>query len=335
MGRRGHRVAAAEAPMIALLLAGALSLSTPDLTCRVRSGTGQIVRSMSRRQTFRRLTGYPTGRTGYVVDHIVPLGDGCGGADLPSNMQWLSLTEWKAKTAWERRDGCKPWWNGTYTRLLQHAINGCADGTTPRELCDALPWLRRANLPGAPRETGEARPDVSGLLFGAASAKTPALRKVRSLSQAWGRSVSDLPESASGPLLATSAQDSGLLGMDRVQTRRWIRAAPSPRRHDSGAPLLVGVASRPDTRRAMGASPLRQPALRQAGASIPWRQPGQSGGQRREAATLAISQERVSERARLFGRDYVSLARQAPLHSLSDRETAHRRILRARGSGGS
>jgi hypothetical protein len=40
---------------------------------------------------------------GYVIDHIKPLD--CGGADDPSNMQWQSVAEGKAKDKWERQ-GC-------------------------------------------------------------------------------------------------------------------------------------------------------------------------------------------------------------------------------------
>jgi len=40
-------------------------------------------------------TGYPHGRPGYVVDHIIPLE--CGGADSPSNMQWQTIAEANAK----------------------------------------------------------------------------------------------------------------------------------------------------------------------------------------------------------------------------------------------
>lgn len=40
---------------------------------------------------------------GYVVDHIKPLA--CGGKDHPSNMQWQTVAEGKAKDKWERK-GC-------------------------------------------------------------------------------------------------------------------------------------------------------------------------------------------------------------------------------------
>ncbi len=41
---------------------------------------------------------------GYVIDHITALA--CGGLDLPSNMQWQSVAEGKAKDKWERK-GCQ------------------------------------------------------------------------------------------------------------------------------------------------------------------------------------------------------------------------------------
>ena len=45
-------------------------------------------------------TGYPRGRHGYVVDHVVPL---CaGGADAPSNMQWQTVEEARVKDRQER-----------------------------------------------------------------------------------------------------------------------------------------------------------------------------------------------------------------------------------------
>jgi hypothetical protein len=45
-------------------------------------------------------TGYPKGRKGYVVDHNVPLE--CGGADAPSNMQWLTVAAAKIKDRTEQ-----------------------------------------------------------------------------------------------------------------------------------------------------------------------------------------------------------------------------------------
>ena len=50
-----------------------------------------------------RRSGHPHGWPGHVVDHIVPLA--CGGADAPSNMQWQTTEEGKAKDRVERR-GC-------------------------------------------------------------------------------------------------------------------------------------------------------------------------------------------------------------------------------------
>lgn len=38
---------------------------------------------------------------GYVIDHVKPLA--CGGPDLPSNMQWQTVAEGKAKDRWERK----------------------------------------------------------------------------------------------------------------------------------------------------------------------------------------------------------------------------------------
>lgn len=49
---------------------------------------------------FKQASGYPAGRVGYVVDHIIPL---CaGGADRTSNMQWQALAASYQKDAFER-----------------------------------------------------------------------------------------------------------------------------------------------------------------------------------------------------------------------------------------
>jgi hypothetical protein len=69
-----------------------------------RLANGKIARSQAARHAFERQTGYPSGRPGYVIDHIRPLA--CGGADAPSNMQWQPIAEAKAKDKWERA-GCR------------------------------------------------------------------------------------------------------------------------------------------------------------------------------------------------------------------------------------
>ena len=52
---------------------------------------------------------------GYVIDHITPLA--CSGDDAPSNMQWQSVAEGKAKDKWERKD-CR------ISGLGQHSYSG-------------------------------------------------------------------------------------------------------------------------------------------------------------------------------------------------------------------
>ena len=65
-----------------------------------RDDKGRIQRSDAARHAFARQTGYPHGRPGYVIDHIIPLA--CGGADTPANMQWQTVAEAKAKDKTER-----------------------------------------------------------------------------------------------------------------------------------------------------------------------------------------------------------------------------------------
>lgn len=60
-----------------------------------RNANGKIHRSQGARRAFMRQTGYPRGRRGYVIDHIIPLKR--GGCDCPSNMQWQTIRDAKAK----------------------------------------------------------------------------------------------------------------------------------------------------------------------------------------------------------------------------------------------
>jgi hypothetical protein len=69
-----------------------------------RDARVHIKRSEAAKRAFERQSGFPKGRRGYVVDHIRPLA--CGGADVPSNMQWQTTAEAKAKDGWERV-GCR------------------------------------------------------------------------------------------------------------------------------------------------------------------------------------------------------------------------------------
>jgi len=70
-----------------------------------RDSKGRIKRSESAKHDFKALhpcpaTGSSSGSCrGYVIDHIKPLA--CGGADSPSNMQWQTKADAKAKDKWE------------------------------------------------------------------------------------------------------------------------------------------------------------------------------------------------------------------------------------------
>lgn len=74
--------------------------SSTTTTPALRDSRGRFKRSAAAKDEFERETGYSHGRKGYVVDHIVPLA--CGGADAPSNMQWQTAAEAKAKDKTER-----------------------------------------------------------------------------------------------------------------------------------------------------------------------------------------------------------------------------------------
>jgi hypothetical protein len=71
-----------------------------------RDSHGKIKRSGAAKDAFKRSnpcpsTGKPTGGCpGYVIDHVKPLE--CGGPDDPSNMQWQTIAEGKAKDKMER-----------------------------------------------------------------------------------------------------------------------------------------------------------------------------------------------------------------------------------------
>jgi hypothetical protein len=82
--------------------------ATPTAPSRIdpasipRDQHGRILRSGTAKGLFMKLTGFPKGRPGYVVDHIIPLA--CGGPDMPTNMQWQTIAQGKLKDKSERKD---------------------------------------------------------------------------------------------------------------------------------------------------------------------------------------------------------------------------------------
>jgi hypothetical protein len=64
-----------------------------------RDSRGRIARSSAARHKFEEETGHPNGWPGHVIDHNIALKR--GGADDPSNMQWQTKEEAKAKDRWE------------------------------------------------------------------------------------------------------------------------------------------------------------------------------------------------------------------------------------------
>jgi hypothetical protein len=70
-----------------------------------RDSSGRLHRSSTARTEFKKASPCPaTGSSsgacpGYIVDHVQPLKR--GGPDRPSNMQWQTKEEAKAKDRWE------------------------------------------------------------------------------------------------------------------------------------------------------------------------------------------------------------------------------------------
>ena len=89
--------------LLAALVLVALGLGCvgPSAVCvPKRDSDGRISRSGSVRREFLRRTGYPSGRPGYIIDHIVPL---CAcGKDAVENLQWQTVAEAREKDKRER-----------------------------------------------------------------------------------------------------------------------------------------------------------------------------------------------------------------------------------------
>ena len=95
--KSGSSGSAASSPVAHASTAGARSNRCENCD---RDEHGKILRNGKAKKAFESATGYPHGRPGYVIDHIRPLA--CGGQDVPSNMQWQTTADAKAKDKTER-----------------------------------------------------------------------------------------------------------------------------------------------------------------------------------------------------------------------------------------
>lgn len=104
-GTSTNGTSGAAKPATTTTTATAAAAPTSSTACAAcpRDKNGRILRSEKAKADFMRLSGYPRGRAGYVVDHIIPLA--CGGPDVPTNMQWQTLAASKLKDK-EERDYC-------------------------------------------------------------------------------------------------------------------------------------------------------------------------------------------------------------------------------------
>lgn len=84
-----------------VLLVSTLSVNTfPQEMARDIETSPQGRAPTNAMREFRKQTGYPHGRKGFVVDHIVPL---CaGGPDAVQNLQWQERAASYKKDAFER-----------------------------------------------------------------------------------------------------------------------------------------------------------------------------------------------------------------------------------------
>ena len=76
------------------------------------TGKPKVVRSAANKKAFLNSRGYTSTPYGYEIDHIIPLSQ--GGSDDPSNMQLLTVSQHKAKTAREKANVSKTYSYSNY-----------------------------------------------------------------------------------------------------------------------------------------------------------------------------------------------------------------------------
>lgn len=82
--------------LVALALAGLLATGAEARIHRDHKPVAEFQRQNPCPSTGKRRGACP----GYVVDHVIALA--CGGQNHPSNLQWQTIAEGKAKDKWER-----------------------------------------------------------------------------------------------------------------------------------------------------------------------------------------------------------------------------------------
>ena len=89
---------------LAQALAAAMMMFLTTTHAEARTKRSQSAKVAFKHQHPCTATGSPKGRCkGYVIDHIVPIA--CHWDDAPSNIQWQTVADAKAKDKWERK-GC-------------------------------------------------------------------------------------------------------------------------------------------------------------------------------------------------------------------------------------
>ena len=87
--------------LAAVLLAGALQVPDVDMSLDIEVGTKRAPTPAM--NAFRRQTGYPNGRPGWVVDHIVPYCSGGDVVDVLENLAWQEQAASYRKDVFERQ----------------------------------------------------------------------------------------------------------------------------------------------------------------------------------------------------------------------------------------